>query len=60
MTDAIISNVSQSGGSGGLPMESVSLNYATMTVTYTQTDPSSAGAQGSLTGGWDFGTNQPV
>ena len=61
MTDVIISNISQSGGGGGgLPLESLSLNYASILVTYTQTDPSSAGAQGSLTGGWDFGTNQPV
>lgn len=57
--DVIVSNISQSGNTG-LPMESISLNYASIQIDYFQTDPSTAGAQGSLTGGWDFGTNQPV
>lgn len=61
LTDVLITSFMQSGGGGGgLPVESLGLNYGSIIITYMATDPSTAGAQGSLTGGWDFASNEPV
>jgi len=60
LADVLISSFTQNGGGGGLPVESLSLNFGKIVITYTATDPSTAAAQGSLTSGWDFAANAPV
>jgi type VI secretion system secreted protein Hcp len=60
LNDVIVSSFQNSGGGTGLPMESLSLNYGKITLNYTQTDPATGAAQGSLASGWDVGTNKQV
>ncbi len=60
MTDTVISSCNQSGSSGGMPMDVIALNYGSILFTYTKTTGADPGAQGNVTGGWDYVTNQPV
>jgi type VI secretion system secreted protein Hcp len=61
MTDVMISSVQVGGtGEGGLPTESISLNYSKMEMTYTKigTDGKVAGKGASV--GWDLKENKKV
>jgi type VI secretion system secreted protein Hcp len=61
MTDVVISSFSQGGSTGGgLPLDTFSLNYGSITFTYTKTSGSDPSGQGNVTGGWDYETNQPT
>jgi type VI secretion system secreted protein Hcp len=61
MTDTIVSSIQQGGSSGGgVPMDTVSLNYATIELTYTKTSSADPGGQGNVQGGWNYVTNQPA
>ena len=50
MTGVVVSSFSIGGGSGDIPVENVSLNYATVTYTYGSQDPAKGSGK----------TNQPV
>jgi type VI secretion system secreted protein Hcp len=61
LTGVIITQASLSGADGGgMPMESVGLNYATIKWEYTPTDPNTGDAQGVLPFGWDVSQNKVV
>ena len=58
--DAMISNISTSGsGGGGLPNESFSINYTTITAKMTQQSPDST-PKGVAPFGWDIKTGKPI
>jgi len=61
LTAVIITSSSLSGADGGgMPMESATLNYATIKWEYTPTDPNTGDAQGVLPFGWDVSQNKVV
>ena len=61
MTDTIISSFQHGGANGGgVPTDTVSLNYGTIEVTYTKTTSADPGGQGNVQGGWNYVTNQPA
>jgi type VI secretion system secreted protein Hcp len=55
MTDTMISSVSVGGG-GGVPMETIALNFSAVTWTYQQQKPET-GASGNISHSWDQATN---
>lgn len=55
LTETMISSVSVGGG-GGIPMETVSLNFSQMTWTY-KPQQVKTGAQGNITHSWDQAQN---
>lgn len=55
MTNAMIANISTSGGSGGA-MDSFSLNFTKITSEFTQQNPDST-SKGTSQFGWDLTTN---
>jgi type VI secretion system secreted protein Hcp len=56
MEDCIISSVSVGGGGGDKPVESLSLNYASIKWDYTAQNEES-GEAGTVSGGWDVSAN---
>jgi len=60
MEDAIISSLSLGGGSGGLPSESLTFNYAKINWTYTKQERAGGGGGGNVAAGWDLKTNKKV
>jgi type VI secretion system secreted protein Hcp len=60
MTKALITNVSQSGSSGGgIPMETLSLNYATIKWEF-KAQNEDAEKKGTAATGWDLAANKPL
>jgi type VI secretion system secreted protein Hcp len=60
LSDVVISSYQASGSDGsGLPVESVSLNYAKFQIAYTVTDQTGA-PKGAKMAGWDVALNKPV
>jgi type VI secretion system secreted protein Hcp len=59
MTDIVISSVQTSGGPGGLPTESFSLNYAKIEWRYTPDSRDGTPAQ-PVVAGWDLATNKKL
>ncbi|HTO69760.1 MAG TPA: type VI secretion system tube protein Hcp [Myxococcota bacterium] len=60
LSDVVVSSYAHSAAGSDMPMESISLNFGAITLTYTPTDPATGAAQGSLTAGWDVGQNKPA
>lgn len=62
MEDVMITNVSPSGSGGGgdVPYESVTMGYGKITWTYTQQDPTTGGASGDVSAGWDLKINKKI
>ena len=58
LTDVILSGVSLSSG-GDEPQESISLNYAKITLEYTK-QKEEGGKEGVAPFGWDISLNKPV
>lgn len=56
MTKTMISSVSVGGGGGGIPMETLSLNFSKITWTYKPQTPDT-GEKGQVVQFWDQGTN---
>lgn len=56
MEDCIISSVSVGGGGGDKPVESLSLNYASIKWDYTA-QAEESGESGTVSGGWDVSAN---
>jgi type VI secretion system secreted protein Hcp len=56
MTNTIISSVSVGGGAGGLPVETLSLNFSKLTWTY-QKQKETTGPEGNIEQFWDQTTN---
>jgi type VI secretion system secreted protein Hcp len=59
LSKAILSSVSVGGGGGDKPVESVSLNYASIKWDYTA-QKEEGGAAGVVSGSWDVGANKTV
>ena len=60
LSDVVISSFTHGASGDDMPVENISLNYGSITFTYTPTDPATAASQGSLTAGWDVSTNKPA
>ncbi|HXZ85996.1 MAG TPA: type VI secretion system tube protein Hcp [Myxococcota bacterium] len=60
LEDVVISSFTHGASGSDMPVESLSLNFGKIVFTYTPTDPGTAAAQGSLTGGWDVSLNKPA
>lgn len=59
MEDVLITSYQPSGSSGGeIPVESVSFNYAKITLTYTPTDEKTGKASGNIAKYWDQTANE--
>lgn len=56
LTNAIISSISVSGGAGGKPVESLSLNYGAITWDFA-TQKEEGGPEGTVEGKWDVSAN---
>lgn len=56
MTNTMISSVSVGGGGGGIPMETISLNFSKITWTYLSQKPDT-GKEGNIVQFWDQATN---
>jgi type VI secretion system secreted protein Hcp len=60
LTDVVVSNYQASGSDGsGLPVESFSLNFATIQISYTVTDQTGA-PKGAKMAGWDVSKHQLI
>ena len=57
MTNVVVSSVSVGGGGGDKPIESVSLNYASIKWDFS-TQKEEGGKEGTVQGKWDLSTNQ--
>ncbi len=60
LTNVIVSNVSISGGDEGEPIESVSINYGKIELSYTKQSRTGGGASGNVVAGWNLETNKAV
>lgn len=56
LTNAIISSISVSGGGGGKPVESISLNYGAIVWEFAS-QKEEGGAEGTVEGKWDVSAN---
>jgi type VI secretion system secreted protein Hcp len=59
LSKAVLSSVSVGGGGGDKPVESVSLNYASIKWDYTA-QKEAGGKDGVVSGSWDVGANKTV
>jgi type VI secretion system secreted protein Hcp len=57
LTNLVVSDVSYSGSTDGLPYESVSFNYGKIEWVYTQQKRAGGGGGGNTTGSWNLQTN---
>lgn len=59
LTDVLISYVAieREGSSQDIPLETVHMNYGSITWTYTETDHSTGATKGNVTAGWDLIAN---
>lgn len=58
MENVVVSSVSVGGGGGDIPMETVSLNFGKITLTYTDTEHTGGKGGGDTTKFWDQVTNE--
>ena len=59
LTDSIISSFDQSG-SGGLPTDTIALNYGGIKWTYTELDHKTGAVKGKVPAGWDMVENKSL
>lgn len=60
MENVIISSVSIGGGGGGVPTESVTFNYGSITTTYTKQARKGGGGAGEIPAGWSLEDNDHI
>jgi type VI secretion system secreted protein Hcp len=58
LSDNLISSISPSWSPGGLPMESVAVNFGKIEYIYTQTDAKTGKPSGDVKAHWDTNTNK--
>ena len=61
LQNVVLSNYQASGSDGGgLPIESLGLNFGTFQIEYSPTDRASGGTTGAVTAGWDVTANKSL
>ncbi|HVN72005.1 MAG TPA: type VI secretion system tube protein Hcp [Desulfomonilia bacterium] len=60
LNDVIISSISVGGGGSSVPVETLSLNYAKISWTYTMQKRAGGGGGGNVAAGWDLTKNVKI